>query len=152
MASANSQSPKDSKENVLSSVVEPIRSFFNNPQRSVSPAPSERSPGHSSKSRMRKLLGKFTSTSHSQSTLSLPQTSSTENPGRKTPLGKYRIFSMYILNGNPIVDSSTVAAADGSPPNRPLVTMGSSQYLDHRTPPASFGSHALATPPVVESE
>jgi hypothetical protein len=140
----------NSQKNILSTVVEPIRSFFNIPKRSIS-APSEGSQGHSSKS-PRKLLSKFTSTSLSQSTLSLPLTSSTEYPLGEIPLGKYRIFSMYILNCDPIVDSSTVTAPDAITPNRSSLMMDSSQYPDHRTPRAPSGSHPLATSPALQSE
>ena len=38
------------------------------------------------------------------------------------------------------------------PPNRSSLMMDSSRYLDHRTPPASSGSHPLATSTVVQSE
>lgn len=110
--------------------------FFNNRQRSASPSPS-----HSSKSRIGKFFNKFTTTSPSRSTLSFPLTSSTENPGGETPLGKYRI-SFYTLICNPIVDSSTAIASDGMPPNRPLLMMDSSRYPDHRTSTAPSESHA----------
>ena len=150
MANDNSQSPKDSK-NILSAVVEPIRSFFSNP--------SEGSQGHSSKRPRRKLFSKFKSTSLSQSTLSQLSpslTSSTEYPGGEIPLGKYLILSMYILNCNPIVDSTSlnVTALDGMPPNRLSLMLNSSQYPDHRilAPPTSSGSHSLSTSPAVQSE
>jgi hypothetical protein len=94
MENDNSQSPKDPKKKMLSVVAEPISSFFNNRQRSASPSSSKRSQGHSSKSLIGKLLRKFTTTSPSQSTLSLPLTSSTENIGGETPLGKYLISSL----------------------------------------------------------
>ena len=147
MANDNSRSPKDSKKRFLSPVVEPISSFFNNPQRSV---PSEGSQGQSSK--RRKLFSKSTSTSPIESTLFLLLTSSTMNPGGEIPLGKCCISSVYILNCNPIVDSSTVPAPDSMPPNHPLVMMDSPQYPDLRTPPASFGSQPLAIPSAVQSE
>jgi len=119
--------------------------LFNHSQRSI----SEGSQGHSSKSRGRKLLSKFTTTSPSQSTL---LTFSTENPCGGTSLGKYRIFSWYILNCSPIVDSSTVTALDGMSPDCSPVMVDSSQYPDYRTPPASAGPHALATSPALQSE
>ena len=146
MASDNSHSHKDPK-NVLHTVVDPIHNFFKHPKRSILPAPSEGSQGKSLK---QKFLSRFASTSpSSQSMLSLPLTSSTEHPS-----GTYRIFSMYILNCNLIVDSSTsltVTTLDGMPPNRSSLMMDSSQYPDHRTPPASSGSHPLATSPAVQS-
>jgi len=95
----SSQSPKDYKKNILFSVVEPIGKLFNNSQ----PVPSKGSQGHSSKSPGRKILSKIMTTSPSQST-SLPMTFSTENPGGETSLGKYRIFSLYILNCHPSDD------------------------------------------------
>jgi len=146
MANDNSRSPKDSKKRFLSPVVEPITSFFNNSQRSV---PSEGSQGHSKR---QKLFSKFTSTSPIESTLFLLLTSSTMNAGGEIPLGMCRISSVYILNCNPIVDSSTVPAPDGMPPNRSSVVMDSQQYQDHRIPPASFGSQPLVTPSAVQSE
>jgi hypothetical protein len=51
------------------------------------------------------------------------------------------------LNCNPIVDSSTLTAPDGMPPDGSPVMMDSSQHPDHRTPPASSGPHALPTSP-----
>jgi hypothetical protein len=150
MANDDSQhSPKDCKKNILSTLVEPISKPFNNPQRSSPPAPAERNQGHSSKSRMRRH---FTSTSPSLLTLSFLLTSSAENPGGEAPLGKLRIFSMYILNCNPIVDSSTVTAPVGMPPNRSSLMMDLPQYPDHRTPPASLGLHPLPASPAVQSE
>ncbi|KDR71408.1 hypothetical protein GALMADRAFT_143693 [Galerina marginata CBS 339.88] len=119
MANDNSQNPKDSKKNILSSIVAPISKILNIPQRPVSPAPLERRQG-----RMQKFINKFTP---SQSTLSFPLTSTTENPGGET------------LSG-----SSTVTAPEGIPPNH------SSQYPDHRTPQESSGSHALAPSPSVQ--
>ena len=139
MENDNSQSPK---KNILSGIVQPIRRLFND---------SEGSQGRS-KSLRRELFGKFRTTSPRQSTLSLPLISSGENSGRETSLGKFCIFAMYMLNCNPIADFSTVTAPDGMPPNRSSVTPDSSQYPDHRTPPESFGSHPLATSPVVQSE
>jgi hypothetical protein len=91
-----------------------------------------------------KRLGRKIKSSPSQSTLSLPLPLSTENPGGETSLGKYRIFSLYILNCHPIVESSTVTAR-GMPPDCSPVMMDSSQYPNYRTPPASSGPHALAT-------
>ena len=88
------QSPKDYKKNILFSVVEPIGRLFNN---SDPPAPSKGTREHSSKSMGRKILRKIMTTSSSQSTLSLPLTLSTENPGGETSLGKYRIFSIQLL-------------------------------------------------------
>jgi hypothetical protein len=153
MANDNSQSNKVSRKKIFSNVAKPISSFFNNTKRSSSPAPSDGSQEHSSRS-LRKLIGKFTSTSPSQSKLSLALPPSTENPGRGTPLGKYRIFSMYILNCNPILDSSssTVPAPDSMSPNHPSMMVVPSQYPDHITPPASLGSHPSATSPAVQGE
>jgi len=151
MANDNSQSPKDSKKKILSTVVEPISSFFNTPQRSV-PSESEGSQGHSSKSPKWKLFSKSTNTSTRQSALSLPLTSSIENPGGEIPLGTYHFSSVYTLNYNPTVDPSTVPAPDSMPPNRSLVMVDSSQYPYHHIPPASFGSQPLVTSPAVQSE
>jgi len=151
MENDNSQSPKDPKKNILSGVAEPISSFFNL-QRPASPSSSKKSKGHSSKRLIGKLLSSFTTTSPSQSTSSLPLTSLTENPSGEAPLGKYRISSMYTLNCNPIVDSSTAIASDGMPPTRPSLMMDSSRYPDHRTSIAPTESHALATSPAVQGE
>jgi len=130
MANNNSSTcPKDDKKNILFSVVEPIGRLFNNSDRSISPAPSKGSRGHSMG---RKILSKLMTTSPSQSQLSLPLTFSTENPGGE--------------NCHPIVDSSSVTAPGGMPPDcSPL--MDSSQYPDYRVPPALSGPHALATSP-----
>jgi hypothetical protein len=144
MANNNSQNPKDSKKNTFSKI-------FSNPRHSVSPVPSERSQGRSSKNPWWKFA-RSKSTSPSQTTLSFPLTPSTENPGGEIPLGKYCIFSMYILNCNLIVDPSTVTVPDGIPPNRSSLTMDSSQYPDRRTTSASSGSHALATSPAIQGE
>ncbi|KAF8157273.1 WD40-repeat-containing domain protein [Crassisporium funariophilum] len=124
MADDNSQNAKDSKKNIFSRVMKPIGEMLTIPQRSVSPAPSERSKGRSSKSRMRKFVNTFTA---SQSTMSLPLTSTTENTGRVTPSGF----------------SSTVTAPDSIPPDLCSLMMNSAQYPDHETPPVSSGSHAL---------
>ncbi|PPQ91249.1 hypothetical protein CVT25_006388, partial [Psilocybe cyanescens] len=132
MANDNSQSPKNSKESFLSPVVEQFNGLFNR-KRSISPAPSEGSQGHSSKSKIRNFF-RSTSTSSSQWVSSLSLTSSTEIPGRETPLGKCRIFVMYRLDCNPIADSSTDITPD-----------------DHRTPPAFSGSRVLATPPAIQT-
>jgi hypothetical protein len=93
---------------------------------------------------MQKLFGSK-GTSPGQWALSLPLTFSAEIPGRETPLGKCRNFSMYILNCDPIVDSSTVIAPDGMPPDHSSLTMDSSQYPDHHTPPELSGSPILDT-------
>ena len=44
MENDNSQSPKDPKKNIFSTVVKPIRSLFNNPKHPVSPVPSKKKP------------------------------------------------------------------------------------------------------------
>ncbi|KAF5318574.1 hypothetical protein D9619_010743 [Psilocybe cf. subviscida] len=119
MAEDNPQNHKDSKKK---SFFKPIGNVFKG---STSHAPAETSQGQSSKSRMRKFFSKST-TSRSQSTVSLPLASSTENPGEGT-LGKYRISSMYILHCNPVPDPPTVIAPD-----------------DHDTTPASVVSDPSA--------
>jgi len=58
------ENPKDSKKRILSAIVEPISSFFNDPKRSS----SEGSQGHTSKSRRQKLkFFRSTNTSSNQS-------------------------------------------------------------------------------------
>ncbi|PPQ81446.1 hypothetical protein CVT25_013371, partial [Psilocybe cyanescens] len=129
MANNNSRSFKNSKESFLSPIMEQLNGLFNR-KCSISPATSEGSQGHSSKTKIRNFFR------------------STKIPGRETLLGKCHIFFMYRLNCNPVTDSSTDITPDSVPPNTSSLIMGSSQYLDDRTPPALSGSRSLATPAV----
>ncbi|PPQ91250.1 hypothetical protein CVT25_006389 [Psilocybe cyanescens] len=70
MANDNSQSPKNSKESFHSLVVEPMNSISNR-KRSNSPAPSEGSQGHSSKSKFRNFF-RYTNSSTDIAPVSVP--------------------------------------------------------------------------------